>query len=171
MEKPVAWPGNQKFSYRTRNGDIKVLGYVVYSVVASTHKRTNVLLCSGSHKITRSHALSDSTGVLHPVTSHDLIIPTATTFKTNLSCCRYARPEDEAGITVSGRGSRRNLERLSICARRAWHRQRPADLWRPRCDCRAIRRTAEEAALSASTHRDALAVKALERVAAAMPRA
>ena len=100
--KPVAWPGTNFFSYRTRNGVTEVPGYVVYSVVSSTHNWMNVLLCSGSHKITCSHPLCDSTGVLHHVKSHELLIPAATIFKTSLSCCRYSRPEDEAVITVSG---------------------------------------------------------------------
>ncbi len=36
-------------------------GYVVYNVVSNTHDRTNVLLCSGSHKIHARTVLSDST--------------------------------------------------------------------------------------------------------------
>ena len=69
VRKPVAWPGQGKLSDRTGNCVTKVPGYVVYSVVSSTHYQTNVPLCSGSHKITCLHALCDSIGtalVLRP---------------------------------------------------------------------------------------------------------
>ena len=62
VRKPVAWPGQEKISDRTKNCVTKVPGYIVYSVVSNTHDRTNVPLCSGSHKITCSHSLCDSIG-------------------------------------------------------------------------------------------------------------
>ena len=62
VKKPVAWPGQEKISDRTKNCVTKVPGYIVYSVVSNTHDRTNVPLCSGSHKITCSHSLCDSIG-------------------------------------------------------------------------------------------------------------
>ena len=62
-------------------------------------------------------------------------------------------------------------QRMLTCAATAWHRSRPTNPRRHRCDCRAIRPTTGVAAPSGSIYRSAPAVKAHERGWAAMSRA
>lgn len=62
-------------------------------------------------------------------------------------------------------------QRMRTCAATAWHRSRPTNPRRHRCDCRAIRPTTGVAAPSGSMYRSAPAVKAHERAWAAMSRA
>ena len=41
VKKPLAWPGQGKFSDRTGNGVVRIAGCMVYNVVSNMHDRTN----------------------------------------------------------------------------------------------------------------------------------
>ena len=56
-------------------------------------------------------------------------------------------------------------QRMRTCAATAWHRSRPTNPRRHRCDCRAIRPTTGVAAPSGSIYRSAPAVKRRTREA------
>ena len=122
----MAWPGQGKLSDRTGNCVTKVPGYVVYSVVSSTHYQTNVPLCSGSHKITCLHALCDSIGtalVLRPRRIAHMAPLHRKHFHRNHGSLTGLRSQhgDDAYTTVHGRSSKQSKSCNEIRPSRSSH--------------------------------------------------
>ena len=107
-------------------------------------------------------------GVQRSIASHAPLVRTESNYIMSKARCRCSRPTADTGITVSTTASEANACARRRAARRMLSRSGPMLLSRHRCDCRANRPTAGEAALSHSTYHDAPAVKAHERAAVAM---